>query len=139
MNLHIEVEDNASSAIRDLIRQGIPTARQSMVNGIATDVLNQTAAGNPVRTGRSQNAWNTAASQLSGDGIGSSIGGSGQSAEGSASTSHDETTTQVAATNHVPYVSFLEYGTSKMAPFAMLRRSLATVIGRIGGMFRLSN
>lgn len=129
MSLQIEIEDNLTDAIKRFIENELPTARQELVNEIAADVLSNTADANPVATGRSQAAWLAAAQQLS--------GGGSPDGEGSITTSHEEATTLVTATNHVPYVSSLEYGTSKAAPVAMLRQALTSVTGRIADMFRL--
>ncbi len=129
MSLEFEIEDNLTDAIKRFMEHELPTARQELVNEIAADVLSQTADANPVATGRSQNAWLAAAQQLS--------GGRSQEGEGRLTTSHEEATTLVTASNDVPYVHYLEYGTSKMAPVAMLRQALTGVIGRISGMFHL--
>ncbi len=136
--MQIEISDTASQKIRELKERIVPHSRQEMVNEIANDVLLNAAQGNPVKTGRSRAGWKAAAQQVSG---GSSTGNSNQegvSGEGSATSSQDRTTSSVNASNNVPYVTYLEYGTSRMAPVAMLRQSLAGVLGRIGSFFRLS-
>ncbi len=129
MSLQIKIEDNLTDAITRFMEDELPAARQELVNEIAADVLSQTAEANPVATGRSRNAWLSAAQQLS--------GGGNKEGEGSLTSSHENQTTLITATNHVPYVAYLEYGTSKAAPVSMLRQALTSVIGRIGGMFHL--
>lgn len=135
MSIQIEIDDAATSALKELLNQKIPNARQEMVNQIAADVLNQTAQENPVSSGRSRAGWTAAAQRLPGATTTDSTTGG----EGTMTTNHDRNTTSVAATNQVPYIAFLEYGTSKMAPFSMLRQALAGVLGRLNSMFRLNS
>ncbi|QDT33633.1 HK97 gp10 family phage protein [Thalassoglobus polymorphus] len=140
MPMRIEISDTVSQKLRDLNESTILQARQEMVQQIATDVLANTAQRNPVETGRSRSGWATAAEQVSGRSteVADSSGVGSSSGEGTATFTSDRTTSLVNATNNVPYITYLEYGTSRMAPFSMLRESLAGVLGRIGSMFRLS-
>lgn len=133
MTITFEIEDSASPALRELIEQNIPEARQHMVNQLAADVLDHTAQENPVDSGRSRAGWLAAAEQLPG----SQVSGAGATGEGTLRLNHDQTTTSVSAINQVPYVTYLEYGTSKMAPFAMLRRTLSRIRGQLGNRFRI--
>jgi hypothetical protein len=55
---------------------------------------------------------------------------------GSVERGEQESMTEAAATNAVRYVKYLEYGTSKMAAFAMVRRALASVQQQVGRWFR---
>lgn len=95
----------------------------------------------PVDTGRTRRAWRTALGQLdgaAGDGPGgSSAGNDTHRNEGHLSRSDGEHQTEIAAGNSVPYVRYLEYGTSKMAPFAMVRRALRRISQRISSLFTL--
>jgi hypothetical protein len=134
MTIQIEIDDVATPALRELINQTIPNARQEMVNQIAADVLNQTAQENPVSSGRSRAGWTAAAQRLPG----ATTTVSSTDGEGTLVSNHERNTSSVTATNHVPYIAFLEYGTSKMAPFSMLRQALAGVIGRLNNMFRFN-
>ncbi len=140
MPMRIEITDTVSQKLRDLNESTILQARQEMVQQIAQDVLANTAQRNPVDTGRSRSAWEAAAEQVSGTstGVTHSSGMGGSSGEGTATSASDRTTSLVSATNNVPYITHLEYGTSRMAPFSMLRESLAGVLGRIRSMFHLS-
>lgn len=141
MRIDVQVENSASPALRRLAQDGVPKARTTMVDQGLAAALQSIVPLNPLRTGRSRAAWAAALSQLGG-GPALSAGMGGPIAEGAArgSLSRDDrdSTTDVRATNAVRYVPFLEYGTSKRAPLAMVRRSLAAVSRVIGRWFSLN-
>lgn len=132
MHIQFEIDDRTSGRVQQLLREGIPASRQQLVASIGEIVLQRTAEQNPVKTGRSRQAWQTAASQLTGTG-----GQESSSGDAAAQLTQEATRTTISATNHVPYIGYLEYGTSRMAPFAMLRSSLAGVLSQIATLFRL--
>lgn len=140
MRLRIQVTNEASSALRRLSSTRVPEARQRMVDQAIHTALESTLEMNPVRTGRSRAAWAAALAQLGGGGSGSPSNGpqAEGAALGSAVIEQTDTHTTATATNAVRYVPFLEYGTSKRAPVAMVRRSLAAVQRVISSWFRLS-
>lgn len=137
MKIEFEIEDAVTEAVRRLLEVEVPRARQRFVDKVAAEVLSQTADGNPVRTGRSRAAWEVAASQFSLSIAGAASRSVNTSADSQVEVAHDAETTLVTVTNSVPYIAHLEYGTANMSPFAMLRRSLAAVRGRIGAWFQL--
>lgn len=137
MKVEINLDDEVSPQLRVLLRNKVPTARKQMETRIAGDVLSQTADSNPVQTGRSRAGWLAAAGSIGSNLDDGAILPTGEG-EGSATLSEDEQVTSIRATNEVPYIAYLEYGTSRMAPFAMLRQSLARVISRIQQYFQLS-
>lgn len=139
MRIEFQIEGRGVSLLRELARSRVPEARRRMVVQGMQATLERTMALNPVDTGRSRAAWQAALAQLQGGNT--SGGGGGPVAEGAAlgwaAQEHGERTSEVSATNGVSYVPFLEYGTSRMAPFQMVRRSLAVVRGMIAAWFRL--
>lgn len=141
MNLRIEIDDAATSALRELAADQLPRARSQMVTNAATQVLEAIAENHPVRTGRARAAWSSALGQLGGQ---PTFPGSDPAAiaegrgRGSASVSDDGDRTLASATNSVDYIPFLEYGTSRMAPRATVRRSLAALASQIAALFSLS-
>jgi len=140
MQIRVQVDGGDLRRLRDLARYGVPDARRRMVERGMESTLESTIQLNPVDTGRSRAAWKAALDQLRGESNGLSDAG-GPIAEGVARGSlnhqHDLATTTVSATNSVTYVPFLEYGTSRMTPFQMARRSLTAVRGVIAGWFQL--
>lgn len=106
-----------------------------MVRAISRRVLANAAQGTPVATGRSRAAWKDAESQLSGvQETSGSVDGSG---EGDANMTHTSATTLISATNQVPYIVYLEYGTSRRPPVAMLRNALIQTAGQAAEAFSI--
>jgi hypothetical protein len=140
MRLEVQVVNPASASLRRIANTNLPEARRKMVDHGMRTALESTIELNPVRTGRSRAAWVAALAKLGGTAAGGATSGpvSEGAALGSAAIEQTQTTTAASATNSVRYVPFLEYGTSKRAPVAMARRSLAAVQEIIGGWFRLS-
>ena len=139
MKIDIKIDAATEDSLRHLIDKGIPESRKRLVTEVAANVVEKTAADNPVRSGRSRAGWQAALEQIASGPVAMDTDRVAQGGEGRSTTTHDQTTTLVTSTNTVPYIAFLEYGTSKMAPFAMLRQSLAAVMGTIAGKFRLKS
>jgi hypothetical protein len=140
MRLEIQIINPASGSLRSFATTSVPESRRQMVDHGMRAALESTIELNPIRTGRSRAAWAAALAELGGTlQIGATSGPVSEGASlGSAAIEQSETRTTARATNSVRYVPFLEYGTSKRAPIAMVRRSLAAVRAVIGGWFRLS-
>lgn len=134
MKLEFEIDGQLPEALEQLRENGVQSARESLINDLARETLQATHDGNPVATGRSQAGWSAALAQLGGTGASGTV-----SSEGQASRTDTDESTSITATNSVPYITFLEYGTSKMPPVAMLRSALASVIGRIPQLFRIES
>lgn len=130
--LQIELDDQVSEYLRDLRTSGVPTARQNLMRQLMSSSVSRIQDLNPVRTGRSRNAWQAASQSLEGR------TGSGASNDHSVNQTNDQTTTETSVTNAVPYVAYLEYGTSHMRPIAMVRRALQEIRQRVAQLFRLS-
>jgi hypothetical protein len=140
VRLDIKIDGDAAKTFRDLAEQRVPKARLEMTRQAMQAALESTMNLNPVRTGRSRAAWAAALAALGG-GSSAQAGLSGPTAEGAAlgslAQSQSDDTTEIAATNAVRYVPFLEYGTTKRAAVGMVRRSLAIVRQKVGDWFRL--
>lgn len=143
MRLVIEIDDQVSAKLDELAEEGLPKARRRLVQDAMREALGRTIELNPVDTGRSRAAWATALTQAGGNpppGWRGPRPEAGAIAEGAALgeliDEDDGDVTSMTAANAVRYVTFLEYGTSRMAPFAMLRRALAAVQGRVRALFR---
>lgn len=142
MQLRIEVDHEVQARLEELLQRKLPEARRRMVDDAMQLTLQSTMDRNPVDTGRSRAAWAAALQQLDGQdftvstGEGPSSPTAGRQESGF---SRDDTadTTSVAAQNAVPYITYLEYGTSRMAPFAMARGALLQISRRVSQLFRL--
>jgi hypothetical protein len=140
MRIQVQIDGGDLRRLKDLAEYQVPDARRRMVDRGMEATLESTIRLNPVETGRSRVAWQAALDQLRGEASDVSIAGGpiGEGAgQGSLDHRHDKTTTTASARNAVSYVPFLEYGTSRMAPFQMVRRSLAAVRNVIAGWFEL--
>lgn len=122
MRLQVRVRGDGG-AFRRLATGTVPTARTRLVGKLRATALQQIIATTPVRTGRARRGWADAASD--GDGSFLESGETGVSVR--------------TATNHVPYVRFLEYGTYRMAPREIVRRALERIKQRAAGMFSLTH
>jgi len=140
MRISVQIDGEGLRRLRELAEYEVPDARRRMVERGMEATLESTIQLNPVETGRSRAAWKAALDQLRGGGFDASAA-SGPVGEGMAAGSldhqHDSNTTTISATNSVSYVPFLEYGTSRMTPFQMVRRSLAAVRSVITSWFQL--
>ena len=129
MQIDLQVTNHATPKLRRLLRKQLPNRRRTAVEQTARDALTDTIRLNPVDTARSRAAWVAALEQLGGTPPAgwqgeAPVGEVTAGGEGHAESRQDRDTSLVTATNSVPYIPFLEYGTSRMSPFAMVRRSL---------------
>jgi hypothetical protein len=140
MRITVQIDRDGIERLRDLAQDEVPDARRRMVERGMEAALESTIQLNPVETGRSRGAWKAALDRLQGESQGA-ISASGPIAEGMSQGSlerqQESNTTMISATNAVNYVPFLEYGTSRMSPFQMVRRSLAAVRSVIASWFQL--
>lgn len=141
VRIRLEVDDRAGPWLKGLAERDLPVARRELVRNASREALSQTIRLNPVDTGRSRAAWVAALQQLGGNAPPGREGsdpvamaeGSGL---GSAEISDQEPITEAIANSRVRYAGYLEYGTSKLAAFAMVRRALAGVQQRLARLFR---
>lgn len=142
MRMRFEIEDRASERLEQLAGRELSEARRRLVEDAMRAALSETIQWNPVETGRSRAAWGAALRQLGGE-VPADLGGAHPNgaaiaegaARGSLERSDHESTTTVSASNGVRYIGFLEYGTRRMAPFAMVRRALLSVQQQVGRWF----
>lgn len=111
---------------RRLALETAPTARKRLASDLRRAALSETIATTPVRTGRARRGWQSAIDDSAAEG------------EGSSESSDEFGTSRRSATNHVPYVQYLEYGTSRMAPREIVQRALRRVAALAAGLFSLS-
>ena len=138
-SVQVDVDDEALRQRLDLLREKeVPAARRDLSRRLMREVLRQTILRNPVDTARSRAAWVASLEQLGGtappgwrgpEPSASAIDEGRGLQELTESQTHGET--EIEARSGVSYVPYLEYGTRKMAPFAMVRRSLAEMAGRL--------
>lgn len=142
VQLRVELENRASERLDSLGGRELSDARRRLVERAMQEALLETLRVNPVDTGRSRAAWAAAVRQMGVD-VPSDWRGphshaaaiSEGAARGAITRADGESTTAVSAQNSVRYVGFLEYGTRKMAPFAMVRRALARVQQQLSRWF----
>lgn len=142
MKLRIEIDGQASRSLRNLAQRRLPESRKNMVRSATWRTLQQVIESHPVDTGRSAGAWSAALEQLGG---GSPASGRGRDPaaivegrrQGSATLTEGADQTETTATNSVKYIAFLEYGTSRMAPFTMVRSALRATASTVARLFTL--
>lgn len=129
MKLTIELTGDAADSLRERARTKLPVERRDLVERLLRRSLSQIVIENPVDTGRSRAAWARVLEQLGGfvpgwqgrDAIAMREG----SRSGKLAIVESAQSTTASATNSVKYIPFLEYGTHRSAPVAMVRRALA--------------
>ena len=129
--MRIQIENTASPKLRKIASRTLSDARAEMTRKLAAKAISTTADLNPVRTGRSRQAWLNALRSLN------QQGQSNQASEGHSTSQSTPDQTEITATNNVEYVSYLEYGTSLMSPFAMVRNSLLQTLRFASTFFKL--
>ena len=142
MRVRFEIEDRVSERLEQAAGRELSEARRRMVDDAMRAALSETIERNPVETGRSRAAWAGALRQLGGEAP-ADWGGAAPdgaaiaegAARGALERNDHESMTTVSASNGVRYIGFLEYGTRKMAPFAMVRRALLSVQQHVGRWF----
>ncbi len=142
MNIEFQVEGDAAERIRDLASAPLASARRELIHQAGIQCLQAIVEANPVETGRSRSAWVAALEQLGGSApaggeADGTVGVSEGRGQGQAELADDGQISHVKASNQVSYVPYLEYGTSKMAPFAMVRKSLLQLRTTLASLFRL--
>lgn len=142
MQIQFEIEDQASARLESMAGRELSEARSRLIEQAMEQTLIDTLELNPVDTGRSRAAWAAALQQLGvdvqGDWRGPHPDGAAiaeGAAQGTLTRSDDDSTTLINAENGVRYIGFLEYGTRRMAPVAMVRRALAAVQAELGRWF----
>lgn len=121
MSLEMTVDvdaDGLASALRDASSR-IAAGRAERVLTASRVMIGRIAALTPVETGRLRDGWEAAASSIA-IGIDGGTGG-----DGDATVTSDAGTTEVIASNRVPYGPFVEYGTRQQAPAGMVRRGVS--------------
>jgi hypothetical protein len=118
MRTQVEITDEATPVVRRRLRE-LPQRRRVALDGTAREILGEIARRNPVETGRSRAAWETAMSVLSGTRAQVDL------ADVTVRRQEREKQGEITVSNQVEYVPFLEYGTRRMRPFAMVRGALA--------------
>lgn len=96
-----------SAALQRFASTDHPRERLDSLRQLARRTLNEIVANTPVETGRARRSWIEAQSSLADP------------------ARHSAQSTELQATSRVPYMVFLEYGTRRIAPVAMVRQALA--------------
>ncbi|MEZ5943799.1 MAG: hypothetical protein R3C18_20580 [Planctomycetaceae bacterium] len=130
--IKLKLDQDALSHIAEIRDQKLPRALQNLTRDLMREGLEKIRNETPVDTGRAQAGW-ASAQQLSDSETGGSI--SNATAEGELTEQATGQSSSLTATNFVPYVPFLEYGTTRMRPFAMIRRALQELRQRVGQLF----
>jgi hypothetical protein len=143
MTIEIHITGNAPENIRKLAQNAVPSARRQLVQDALAQTLQTTIELNPVDTGRSRAAWVSSLEELGGappadwEGPHPSATDEGRRL-GHLSVADSADQSAASAVSAVSYVGYLEYGTRKMAPFAMVRRALLSVVPQLAALFHLS-
>lgn len=132
--LKLLVDRHIVVALQQLRTARIPAARRKLIQQLLQSSLQKIRDNTPVQTGRAQAAWEAAHRQLLSE---STTSNAGSTTEGTATQTNDQQTTTAEATNAVPYIVFLEYGTRRQRPVAMVRRALHEIRPQISQLFRL--
>ena len=129
IQLDIQITGDAAERIRELASTQLATSRKRMVQQVSIASLQAIILATPVDTARARAAWVQALEQLGGTPPAGWEGA--QPTETDSGRRHGQlifvdtdNLSSATATNSVNYVNYLEYGTSRMAPFAMVRRGL---------------
>jgi len=131
VRVQIEIDEDLRRTLQEFAERRLREVRERFVETVMTQTLSETSANNPVATGRSRAAWEAALAQVSAAGNGT------DSSEGTLERTATPDTTELRATNSVPYVPSLEYGTFRRAPAAMVRRALTHVARNLAPLFSL--
>lgn len=130
MRIKLQWHNDASPRLRRLRSTRLPAVRREAVEETFRELLSETIRLNPVETSRSRAAWAAALEQMGGMPPAGWQGPhpTGESEGRGLGALHRQDggdVTDLAATNGVRYVPFLEYGTRRMAPFGMVRRAVS--------------
>lgn len=124
--------EHVANWLRGLAADYVPGRREEFLHSATEFAVNQTVERTPVREARARGSWVQSLMELGGTPP-ADWEGSHPSAtaviegeeSGDASHSSQSTLTEYRVTSRVKYINYLEYGTRKMDPFAMVRESLA--------------
>ncbi len=136
MRIDVLVTDSLTPAIRQFASRQLPQRRDAATESTLRDTLTDVVRLTPVETGRSRAAWVASLEELGGrppagwQGPQPTGEVEGRSA-GQLTRQYTQDTSEAVAENRVAYVPFLEYGTSRMSPFAMVRASLVQARQRL--------
>ena len=122
IQITIQVPSGAISSLRSRWHQQVDSARAQLVQTALSGALSEVIDTVPVETGRTRDEWQSELARVQ-----SSLPSSGAS-----------NTSQQAATNAVPQVVYIEYGTTRMPPRSTVRNALAHLQSRIQSLFHLS-
>lgn len=125
MQIDIQLSGRLQHELQQLTAYRLPQARENWTRTFTSRLLTAIRDATPRETGRAQAGWEAAADQLQSGAGSSSEHVDAGIGEGVASVQQEAEITLIAAVNQVPYVHYLEYGTSKMAPQAIVRRTLS--------------
>ncbi|WP_437186941.1 hypothetical protein SH668x_000312 [Planctomicrobium sp. SH668] len=143
MRIEIDVTGDAPERIRELAQQSASEARERLIEDAMALTLTSVIMRNPVDTARSRAAWVQSLEELgrvppAGWEGPHPIAVSEGRRLGTLKKMDSTDVTQINATNSVDYVRFLEYGSSRTAPFAMVRAALQRITHSLSHLFRLS-
>lgn len=142
MSIHVEVRGRTAAQLRELAEAPLNSARENLVRESMISALQTVVERNPVRTGQARAAWVQSLEELGGTAPAGWEGPQGTGVStgrglGMLSVDEGDETSRIEATNAVDYIAYLEYGTSKKAPFAMVRSALHQLRSRLSSFFRL--
>ncbi len=143
LKLEIRVDGDATERVRDLAESPLSRACHDLVRQIAQRSLQSIITENPVESGRSRAAWVQALEHLGGTAPPGWEGSHGNGVvdgrkHGTGTLVDGNSFSEATISNSVNYVRYLEYGTSRISPFAMVRRSLQRQRQAITELFRLT-
>jgi hypothetical protein len=141
MSIEIQVRGRTSEQLRDLAGASLKSTRENLVREAMIESLQKIVEQNPVRTGQARAAWVQSLEELGGTPPAGWEGPQPTGVEtgrrlGTLSIDDGDEISRIEATNAVHYISYLEYGTSRMAPFAMVRSALLQLQTRLSQLFR---
>ena len=121
LQISIRVPSDVVSGIQERLQVKIDSARSEMVqiaiNAALADVIDHV----PIETGKTQEEWQSEFTRI----------------QGSLPNNPSAHTSVQSATNGVPQVVYIEYGTSRMSPRSIVRTALAKLQTVVQSMFRL--
>lgn len=140
MKIEITIEGNAVENIRQKSGAELESARSNLIRDAAIQTLQRIILLNPVETACSRAAWVNMLEELGGTPPSGWEGSHPSAIEqgrqlGQLALNEASSQSEARLTNGVNYVSYLEYGTSRMSPFAMARTALRQVSGLLGELF----
>jgi len=141
MKIEFQMEGDVAETIRQKAGVELDSARSTLVRDAAIQTLQRVIPMNPVETARSRAAWVSMLEELGGTAPAGWEGPHPSAIEqgrqlGQTTSNDTASQSEIRLANGVSYVSYLEYGTSRMAPLAMARTALRQVAGQLASLFR---